>query len=556
MPNFSENGTPMTDIDTNILVVDDIRTNRSLLNSLLSSPGRNIIEASSGRQTLRLLTQHDFALILLDVQMPEMDGYETAGLIRSNPATRNIPIIFVTSINKTQAHMFKGYKHGAVDYLFKPLKATVLRNKVNIFCELYQQRRLIEQQVHKLEDKQDTLEHEMRERRQAEEKRRTLQKHVRQMETLESLGTLAGGIAHDFNNILMGISASADSALQELSKNSPVQHHIQEVRSSTARAAALVKQMLAYSGNTQVILHELSPARTVRESCRLFEIPGKKEITVHYEMGSDLPPIRSEQFQLRQVLSALFSNAIDAIEDKPGTITISVGLCKYGTDALAAHYLGNRLEGGAYVAVKLRDTGRGMDRETVSRIFEPFFSTKSTGRGLGLAAVLGIVRSHGAAIGVTSEVGKGTCFTILFPPATDAAPTRKETEEKPDTSNEAGHILVVDDEPIVRKIACRLLEKLEFTPLKAAEGEQGLELLREKSDEIATVAVDLSLPCMKDGSFIEQVRSIRRDISILIMSGRSKLEMKNACKGQKIDAFVQKPFSMSTLRKVLNKVQQ
>uniref|UniRef100_UPI002ADE7C8B PAS domain S-box protein n=1 Tax=Tepidiforma sp. TaxID=2682230 RepID=UPI002ADE7C8B len=251
----------------------------------------------------------------------------------------------------------------------------------------------------------------------AEEERRRLDQQMQQTQKLESLGVLAGGIAHDFNNLLVAILGNAGLALMELPPESPARQTVQAIETAAQRAAELTRQMLAYSGRGKFVVEPLNLSRLVEEMAHLLEVSVSKRAVLKYRFAPDLPLIEGDATQVRQVIMNLITNASDAIGDRSGVISISTGLMHADRAYLRTAYMDDDLPEGDYVYLEVADTGVGMDEATAARIFDPFFTTKFTGRGLGLAAVLGIVRSHRGAIKLYTEPGRGTTFKILFPVA-------------------------------------------------------------------------------------------------------------------------------------------
>ena len=249
-------------------------------------------------------------------------------------------------------------------------------------------------------------------RKRAEEERRKLDLRLRESQKIESLAVLAGGIAHDFNNLLTAVMGNASIALMELSPESPVREIVEEIETAARRAADLTGQMLAYSGKVHFFVEPLNLPRMVEEMGLLLEALISRQSVLEYHFSPDTPVIEGDAGQIRQVMMNLI---INASESGDGVISISTGKFFADRGYLSGAYLSDDLAEGDYAFLEVADTGSGMDQETLSHIFEPFFSTKFTGRGLGLAAVLGIVRGHRGAIKVSSEVGCGTSFKVLFP---------------------------------------------------------------------------------------------------------------------------------------------
>ncbi len=285
------------------------------------------------------------------------------------------------------------------------------------------------------------------ERKQAEEERRKLEQQVQEAQKLESLSVLAGGIAHDFNNLLMVVMGHAELALDEIPPTSAARRDLAEITTAARRAAELSLQMLAYSGKAFFAVERMGLADLVEEMEQMLRTAISKKATLNLGLEPGLPPIKADPSQIRQVVLNLVVNASESLADGSGVITVSVGATRCDEEYLHETELRDALVPGLYVHLAVTDTGAGMDAGTRSRIFDPFFSTKFTGRGLGLAAVLGIVRAHKGALKVYSEPGKGTTFRILFPAlreGEDAAISPESSHRAP--RERKGAILLVDDE--------------------------------------------------------------------------------------------------------------
>jgi PAS domain S-box-containing protein len=254
-------------------------------------------------------------------------------------------------------------------------------------------------------------------RKRAEDERRQLEAQMQRAQKLESLGVLAGGIAHDFNNLLTGILGHASLALMDLPPDAPACHSLQQIELAARRAADLTRQLLAYSGKGRFLLAPVDLSMIIEETTALLRTVVSKKATLHFDFAPQLPTVIADPAQIRQLVMNLLTNASEALGDGPGAITIRTGR-EFATRAsLAAPHVPADIPEGEYIFLEVTDTGAGMDAPTLERIFDPFFTTKFTGRGLGLAAVLGIVRGHRGAIKVASEAGRGTTFKVLLPPA-------------------------------------------------------------------------------------------------------------------------------------------
>jgi len=384
-------------------------------------------------------------------------------------------------------------------------------------------------------------------RKRDEEERRNLEAQVQQAQKLESLGVLAGGIAHDFNNLLTGILGNADLALMALSPVSPARENVQAIENAARRAAELCRQMLAYSGRGRFVVEPVDVSEVVREMAHLLEVSISKKAALKYHFAASLPAVEADATQIRQIVMNLITNASEAIGERSGVITIATGAMECDPEYLKSSYLDEQRPEGRYVYLEVSDTGCGMDEETQARIFDPFFTTKFTGRGLGLAAVLGIVRGHDGAIKVYSEPGRGTTFKVLFP-ARDRAV--KPIDDKPGARDDwrgNGTILLVDDEETVRSVGKSMLERAGFRVLIAEDGRQALDVFRQRCGEIDCVVLDLTMPHMDGEETFRELRRVRGDVRVVLSSGYNEQDVVHRFAGKDLAGFVQKPYQHETL---------
>jgi PAS domain S-box-containing protein len=416
---------------------------------------------------------------------------------------------------------------------------------------------------------------EITERRQAEEAHRALERKLLETQKLESLGVMAGGIAHDFNNLLVAILGNAELALLDLPPDSPARDSIQQVQIASRRAAELTGQMLAYSGRGRFIVEPVWLNMLIAEMTTLLHASIPKRVHLHTNLAPELPLIEADATQIRQVIMNLVINASEAIESAAtnsdpgadGEVTVTTWLCQTDSAYLATTYPSPDLPPGKYVALEVADTGAGMDQATLDRIFEPFFTTKFTGRGLGLAAVLGIVRGHRGTLKINSTLGQGTTITVLLPAiqqlsAHDQAmpleENGQETLSSPPSSSalhpQVSTVLVIDDEPSVRNVARRMLERLGYQLLFAEEGVAGLEQYREHAAMIAAVLLDLTMPRMSGEEVYQELRRLDPGARVVVMSGYSAEEMRARFPASARIAFLQKPFTPEALGEALRAV--
>lgn len=392
------------------------------------------------------------------------------------------------------------------------------------------------------------------ERVRAEEEKKRLHAQILHTQKLESLGVLAGGIAHDFNNLLVGVLGNAGLALSRMPEDAPARPYVQRIETAAQRAAGLTNQMLAYAGKGAFVVRPVDLSSLAREMSQLLAASISKSASLTYDCPAGLPMIRGDIAQLHQVIINLVINASDAIGETVGAIAIRTYERDLDRGQLAKLYVQDELEPGLYICFEVRDTGCGMDNDTLSRIFDPFFSTKFAGRGLGLAAVLGIVRSHRGAIAVSSEPGKGTTFRIFFPAEASAAPIpqpQPPVRAETDAWRGHGYILIVDDEPQVLEVARETLVRRGFDVLCAENGLSGVRIFAEYMHEIALVLLDLTMPGLDGWQTIERIRGLRSDVPIILSSGYGE---QVAIEGRQPDgpnAFIQKPYSPADLIRIV-----
>lgn len=394
-------------------------------------------------------------------------------------------------------------------------------------------------------------------RKRAEEERQRMEAQVQHTQKLESLGVLAGGIAHDFNNLLTGIVGNAGMALDELPAGSSAYEVVRDVEAAGLRAAELTRQLLAYAGKARFSVGPVDLSVLVSEMAHLLEVSISKKARLVFRSDPGLPAIEGDATQLRQVVMNLITNASDAIGERPGTITVTTGAMEATREDLLRSYVDGDLPPGQYVYVEVADTGSGMDQATVDRIFEPFFTTKFTGRGLGMAAVLGIIRSHRGAIIVTSEPGKGSTFRVLIPAAATAAiAPAPGPEARVQVTLATSRVLVVDDDDAVRKLTARVLEGAGATVTMARDGHEAVRLFRAGHGGFDFVVLDLTMPGMDGAETFRVLRAIDARVRVVLSSGYGEEEALARLEGTGAAGFIQKPYRPSELLALVQKVLQ
>ena len=393
------------------------------------------------------------------------------------------------------------------------------------------------------------------ERKAAEEERLRYELRLREAQKLESLGLLAGGVAHDFNNLLTAILGNIDLALLDIPRGSSARDDLLNALTATQRAAGLAQQMLAYSGKGRVAVEWIHVPAAVREITQLLRVSISKNAELRLHFPEDLPPIEADASQLRQVLMNLLINASEALDNQSGTIDISAGVVPGDSLPAARLWPHEKLPEGSYLYIEVADSGVGIAPELADKIFDPFFSTKFTGRGLGLAAVLGIVRGHKGAIQMNSTPGQGTTFRAYFPikpmaASAAAAPAAAQLLAKPG----AELVLLVDDEAGVRETASKLMTRLGFQALCAADGEQAIALFRSQAPRIAGILLDLTMPHLDGVQTLAELRRIRADVPVIISSGHSEAEVRQRFAGIPVSGYIAKPYTLESLRSALANV--
>ena len=410
-------------------------------------------------------------------------------------------------------------------------------------------------------------------RKQAERERLALEQRVQDAQRTQSLAVLAGGVAHDFNNLLVGILGNADLALRGLPAQAAIRPKLEGIELAARRAADLAQQMLAYSGKGRFVIDQLDLRQLLEESAHLVEAALPRKVLIRYELTEQAATVRADATQIRQVVLNLVTNAAEALGDEDGEIRLATGVICCKQMEPCASMPGQDVEPGMYAFIEVADNGSGMDEATRRRIFEPFFTTKFTGRGLGLAAVVGIVKGHGGAINVQSEPGEGTrqhhsrelvavdvdtlALTGLRILATDAdakpeagPPLRAQAVSAAPAairSDHQGTILLVDDEETVREVASAMLEHLGCRVITAEDGARALELFAQHAPEISCVLLDLSMPHMDGRETYTRLRALQPDLRVVLSSGFNEQHAVRRFAHTGLAGFVQKPYQVATL---------
>jgi PAS domain S-box-containing protein len=596
-----------------ILNVDDNDSSRYAVHRVLERAGFEVGDAANGAEALRRAREERPDLVLLDINLPDITGFDVCRQLKAAPETSDIPVMHITASYARSSDQVSGLEGGAEAYLIEPVEPEVLvatiravlrarhaeeaarglarewqitfdamrdgvalldtqgriqranesmtalvgRGKAELAgvdtAKLWSSLPAEKQPFNRALElgRRESVEIEYKDRRfniavdpifdehgqavgavqivsDVTENRR-LEEQFREAQKFETVGTLAAGVAHDFNNLLTSVMGNASLVLGEMSEANPMHARLRDVVRASQRAADLTRQLLAYSGKGRHYLQKVEISSVLQGMRGLIEAAVPKKISIDWQLAPHLPEVEADSNQLQQIVMNFVNNAAEAIGDAAGCITISTGRNEHGC---------------AYLEVA--DDGCGMDAETKGRIFDPFFSTKFTGRGLGLAAVAGIVRGHKGSIDVTSSPGQGSAFRVSFP-CEPAVPVPHERPKQPEKVT----VLVVDDEEMVRRIAQASLEIRGYRVLIANNGLEAIHMV-ETHPEIALTLLDLTMPVMSGEEAIDRIAALRPQMQVIVSTGYGQREAAARFSRKHVQGFLHKPY---TSRQLTDKVE-
>lgn len=512
----------------NILIVDDRPENlRAMKVTLAPLEEVEIHTALTGNDALSLMLEHEFAVVLMDVQMPEMDGFETAALMQNHPATRNIPIIFITAISKDDEHVFKGYESGAVDYLFKPVNHEILLGKVRVFLNLYRQRVECEK----------------------------MQKEIQKIRNLEALGVLAGGIAHDFNNLMTAVFANVELARLKSTPGSKVYEMLTDTLKAAEQTRQLTQQLVIFSKSDLSAKEYADIAELLTESCSQY--CSGTNLAYDIEVNAEITQVKIDKQQFNQVFQNLIMNAKEAMP-KGGNLRIRITNVSTEKDPLPSH-----IRKGSYVRILFADNGPGMEEEILANIFDPYFSTKekgpSRGQGLGLTIVHSIIQKHCGYIIAESPSGEGASFTLYLPLERQAAEKNPETgqvqEEPPHEQAADKKLLVLEDEKMVADVLVEMLRCLGYTATVVENSDEAVAVYKRAMKTSAPFTGAILELIIKDGERGEQVldrlKTVDPEVKAIVFSGYADDQTFHHYHEAGFDGMIKKPFTLSALAEEL-----
>lgn len=388
-----------------------------------------------------------------------------------------------------------------------------------------------------------------------EESLRLLERKFHESQKMAGLGLLASGIAHDFNNLMTVVLGNAELALLE--KDYTDDSPLNEIKRTALRAAELANQMLVYTGKTTLVVSSINLSSVVREMGALLDVSISKKVKIEYCLSDDIPSIRGDVSQIRQVAMNLITNASEAIGDRAGVIAINIHDRYLRPGEVKDVYPPGSVVDGRYVLLEVSDTGGGMDERTLSKIFDPQFTTKVTGRGLGLASVLNAVQRHNGAVEVKSKRGEGTVFRVYFPIEEQIGHSvTEEAVAGDDTWRGYGTALIADDETAIRDITSALLGRLGFRVITAADGLESVDLYTEYAEEITFLLMDINMPSLNGLEAVQRIRHINPKVPILFMSGYPRNDVLDRLKQQPHTDFIKKPFESIALKAAIRSVME
>lgn len=390
-------------------------------------------------------------------------------------------------------------------------------------------------------------------RKEGEVERLRAERRMQERQRIEGLGLLAGGVAHDINNVLTCIITSVALARQSTSDPTELAALLDEIDGATERVADLCRQMLAYAGKSPMIRSLVDLPRLITTSLPLLHSTLPPEAALRLELEPTLAAILGDETQLRQIVLNLVTNAGDAVRGRGGVVTVSLRRSRIAPGSRDGSGLDVDLPEGEVVILGVSDDGVGMPPEVVALIFEPFFTTKAVGRGLGLAATLGLIHAHQAAVRVDSTPGKGTRFEVVFPAVKPAEPAPP-TPSAPDPANlrSRGLVLLVDDDDAVRRSLARQILALGYGVLEACGGLEGVAMFEHHGPEVSVVLLDVTMPDMNGDRVLRELQRTRPDLPALVMSGYTTSDIHDLFSGTRVTQFLQKPFSLASLQAALD----
>lgn len=534
-----------------LVVVDDTAETLSLLFRVLTQAGYQVRPSDSGELALAAVAASPPELILLDIRMPGLDGFEVCRRLKANEASRDIPVLFLSALGET-AERVEGLRLGAVDFITKPFQAEELLARVRTHLEIRRLRARLQARVEGQEEDlrrvNTQLRKELAERERAETEKERLEAQYRQLQKADGLRRMAGGVAHHFNNRLHSVILNLDLARRALPPDTEVADFLTEAYQSTRSAADLSRQMVTYLGRTRCRRELLDLSEACRRSVPALQTAANSPGMLHVDLPVPGPAVEADASQVEQMLVHLVTNAREALGNRAGTIRLSVKQIPASDLPVL-----NRVpiewspHDADYACIEVADTGCGIAAADLDKIFDPFFSSKSQDRGLGLPVVLGIARAHFGAVAVRSQPGQGSLFQVLLPVSSAAQVSPDSQAPSRSNADVPVTLLLVDDDPLVRQSTADVLTHLRYRVLQAGDGVEGLEVFRKHRDQIRCVLCDLTLPRMDGWKTLTAMRQLAPRIPVILTSGYTEAEAMEGNHPQLPQSFLGKPYDVAAL---------
>ena len=528
-----------------VLVVDDDERNLMAIATVLEDLSE-VILARSGEEALRHLLKGEFAVILLDVYMPGMDGYETAQIIRERDQTKRIPIVFLSAVNKETEHLMRGYAMGAVDYVFKPVDPLVLRSKVAVFVDLFAKSREIERTARKEQALLDANLRANNDRLRVERELRRAESQLFQAQKMDAIGKLTGGVAHDFNNLLAAVIGGLSLLERRVSLDEKQQKILSMTRHAAEQGTELVGRLLAFARRQQLQPANVSIEAMEKSVTGLLAHTLGGLVQLEWRVPANIWNAFADPAQLELALMNLIINARDSMAEG-GTVCISA------ENRAVQNGREGDLKAGHYVVLTVADTGCGIPAEMIEEVLQPFVTTKEIGKGtgLGLSMVYGFAQQSNGAFRLSSKVGKGTQAEIWLPRAAEQGAAREISPPVEISDTPPLNILIVDDHHEVRSATAGMLEELGHSVRQAPQGKAALVEL-DGDDRCDLLITDYAMPNMSGTELVREARKRKPGLRSMIITGYADNE---ALAGSLENvAILSKPFSLEKLAQAIGAV--
>ena len=536
----------------NILLVDDQPAKLLSYEVILAELGETLVKATSAREALEHLLRTEFAVVLIDVCMPELNGFELAQMIREHPRFQRLAIIFVSAVQIADPDMLRGYEAGAVDYVPVPVVPQLLRAKVKVFAELYRKTRELERLNKDLENR--VAERTAALRRLNDELEARIEQRTREREQalaqlfeaqkLDTIGQLTGGVAHDFNNLLMAVTGSLELLRKRLPDDPRTARLIDNAMQGAARGAALTQRLLAFARRQELKPETVNVPQLVDGIQDLLSRALGPSIRLNQNFPEGLWDVRVDSNQLELALLNLAVNARDAMPFG-GSLTIAAQ-----GETMIAGSTPASLPPGEYLCIAVSDTGTGMDETTVAKAAEPFFTTKGPGKGtgLGLSMVHGLAAQSNGALGIESKLGEGTTIKLWLPRAVDRLEASAAPRPEIGSSKNAAPqvVLLVDDDPLVCAGTAEMLQDLGHHVIDTPSAAEAIEILKGDR-QIDLVITDFAMPLMNGIELAKKIQILRPRLQVILASGYAELPDSNPEEAFPIALRLAKPYSQGDL---------